>query len=77
LTPTSFDQSRAINPVPEAIIITTKTMTMASDTMPTLSDLRRFQASAHNPGETVCGISRAARAGAFNAMSFAMTVSFT
>ena len=30
--------------------------------MPTLSDVRRRQASAHRPGDTVCGISRASGA---------------
>ena len=32
--------------------------TIASDTIATLSVFRRRQASAHSPGETVCGISR-------------------
>ncbi len=37
--------------------------TMASDTIATLSVLRRRQASVHRPGETVCGISRRAATG--------------
>ena len=45
--------------------------------MPTLSDFRRFHASAHRPGETVCGISRAIRVGACNVVSFAIVVLLT
>ena len=33
-------------------------MTMASETIATLSVFRRRHASVHKPGETVCGISR-------------------
>jgi hypothetical protein len=68
LTPVSFAQVLAMSPVADAIIIRMNSNTITSDAMPTRSDLRRFQASAHNPGETVCGIARAIRAGAFGAV---------
>src|SRR5436190_14134093 len=47
-----------MRPVTDNTIITMNAATMASDTIATLSALNRFQASAHKPGETVCGISR-------------------
>src|SRR5512144_776627 len=47
-----------MSPSPERIIIAMNAATIASDTMPTRSDLSRFHASAHRPGETSCGTSR-------------------
>ena len=61
-----------MSPVADAIISRMNAATIASDTMPTLSDLRRFHASAHRPGDTVCGTSRTIRAGAFSAVPFAI-----
>ncbi len=60
-----------MRPVADAIISRMNKATITSDTMPTLSDLRRFQASAQRPGDTVCGTSRTIRAGAFGAVPFA------
>ncbi len=75
--PVSWAQFRAMRPVPDAIIINTNSATMTSETMPTLSVFRRFHASAQRPGETVCGISRAMRAGAFAVVPSATAAPFT
>ena len=66
-----------MSPVPDAIIITMNTTTITSDTIPTWSDFRRFHASAHRPGETVCGISRGRRAELGSVASFAIGVPVT
>ena len=70
-------QFPAMSPVPDAIIITMNSATITSETMPTLSVFRRFHASAQRPGETVCGISRAMRAGACAVVPSATGVPFT
>src|SRR4051812_9654720 len=44
-----------MRPVPERIICTMNAATIASETMPMRSARSRFHASAHNPGETLCG----------------------
>ena len=48
--------------------------TIASETIPTWSDFRRFHASAHRPGETVCGISRTIGVTDFNAVAIVVPV---
>ncbi len=77
MTPTSCDQSPAMKPVPDSTIITRNATTIASETMPTWSDWSRFQASAHSPGETVWGTSRATGARGFSAGLVAMAVCLT
>src|SRR4030095_7553663 len=67
MTPVSLAQSFARRPVANAIIIKINSPTITSETIPTRSDLSRFHASAQSPGETVCGISRTIRTGAFGA----------
>src|SRR3982750_5040452 len=56
-----------MSPVADGILHRMNSNTITSEAMPTRSDLRRFHASAHSPGETAWGIARAIRAGAFGA----------
>ena len=70
-----FAQSRATRPAPDAIIIATNAATITSETMPTRSDFRRFQASAQSPGETACAIVPAVRKFASRTASFPIGVS--
>jgi hypothetical protein len=52
-TATSFCQSLASSPSDDSRIITMKTATIASDTMPTRSLFSRFQAVTQTPRERV------------------------